>query len=109
MENDLQPGDLDHLVKGVRLGEVGHDGDNKVARGGLRRVRLSNLGSLLLGANRRHDAVPFGEELLQDVGWGPVNVSVNLSSGLMAADRLLSDERIPFYAPLRTRVTTHLQ
>jgi hypothetical protein len=36
----------------------------------LRGVRFADLGGLLLGADGGHDAVVFGEELLQDVGWG---------------------------------------
>jgi hypothetical protein len=34
----------------------------------LRGVCLADLGGFLLAADRRHDAVAFGEELLQDVG-----------------------------------------
>jgi hypothetical protein len=68
VQDDFQSWDLDDLVEGVGLGDVWHDGNGEVSRGGLRGVRFTDLGRFLLGADRGHDAVAFGEELVQNVG-----------------------------------------
>lgn len=69
MQHDFEAEDLDDLVKGVGLGDVGDDEDGEIARGVLRGVGRADLSCLFLGADGRHHAVAFGEELLQDVGW----------------------------------------
>lgn len=84
VQDDLEPGGLDDLVKGVWPGNVGHDGDDEVARRRLRGVRLADPGRLLLGADRRDDAVALGQELLQDVGWGRGGRSVTVTLGATA-------------------------
>ena len=68
MEDHFQAGCLDHLVEGRGDGDVWDDGDGEGARGGLRGVGLADLGGLVLATDRRHDAVAFAEELLEDVG-----------------------------------------
>ena len=47
MDDHLQAGNLDHLVKGIRLGDVGHN-DNVELVLGLVRVGLADLARLLL-------------------------------------------------------------
>ena len=69
MQHDFEAGGLDDLVEGVWLGDVGDNENDKIARGGLGGVGPADLGCLFLGADGRDDAVAFGEELLQDVGW----------------------------------------
>ena len=68
VEDHFQAGCLDHLVEGGRDGDVRDDGDGEGARGGLRGVGFADLGGLVLVADRGHDAVALGEELLEDVG-----------------------------------------
>lgn len=47
VDDHLQAGNLDHLVKGIRLGDVGHN-DNVELVLGLVRVGLADLARLLL-------------------------------------------------------------
>ena len=68
VEDDFQAGRLDHLVERRGDGDVRDDGDGEGARGGLRGVGFADLGGLVLVADCGHDAVAFGEELLEDVG-----------------------------------------
>ena len=74
MQNNLQPGTLDHLVKGVLLRHVRHDGyleppGRKVL------VRRPQRGRLLLGPDRGDDIVAPGEELFEDVCWCLVSLA----------------------------------
>jgi hypothetical protein len=68
VQDDFQSRCPDHLVKGVWLRNVWNYGNGEVARGGLSRVCLADLGGLVLGADSRHHFVALGEELFEDVG-----------------------------------------
>ena len=67
MEDDFDAGDLDDFVEGVGLGDVRDDGDVQFL-GGFVGVGGADWGGFGLGADGGHHVVPFGEELLEDVG-----------------------------------------
>jgi len=67
VQHDLDTGDLDNLVKGIFLSDIGHDNDVELLLV-LVGIRLADLLRLLLGPHSGNYAVALGEELIQDVG-----------------------------------------
>lgn len=66
MQHHVQAGRLDNLVKGILLGNVGHDDDGEVIR--LVLVRVADLGRFVFGADGCDDVVALLEELFHDMG-----------------------------------------
>lgn len=73
MEDDFDPGHLDHFVKSIQLRNVG---DNKDVQLLLRLVRIcfANFLSFFSTADGCHDIVPLLEESLKDVSWLQINL-----------------------------------
>lgn len=65
VQDDLQTRGLDHLIEGIGLGDIGHKHNGDLGAG----MSLTDLGGLVLGADRRHNLVTSLEEQLQDVRW----------------------------------------
>lgn len=66
MKHHVQARSLDHLIKGISLGNVRHDGDFQLVR--LVLERLANLVCLVFGADGCDDFIALVEKLLKDMG-----------------------------------------
>ncbi len=69
MQHDLDPRGLDYLVKGILLGNVGHNDNLQLACGRLSGVGGADGRGFLFGADGGDDAVALSEELFEDVRW----------------------------------------